>query len=113
MGDWETVLALNKEMSGRKENILFLCQQVIEKCLKAVLVFNELPILLTHDLEALLGQLPDSQLPPHIEVLKIFTPYATIRRYEEGFEELTAEEVLQASGITSAVLEWAKKLVRK
>lgn len=55
----ETVKALVAHPAGRPETTCFLAQQVIEKCLKAVICHFELPVPLINDLGGLLAVLPD------------------------------------------------------
>jgi len=107
-GDFDSAKTLSKSKEGRKENVLFLAQQSIEKCLKAVLCSLGEPILHTHDIEALLALLPDEIEAPSPSSLKSFTEYATVRRYEEGYEELTQADLKASLKLVQSVLVWAK-----
>jgi HEPN domain-containing protein len=107
-GDLQSAIDLNELQRGRIENILYLCQQAIEKSIKSVLIFLQKPIPMTHDLETLIVLLPTEDLPPHSSELSAFSIYASIRRYEEGYEEIEDEELLAAIQISREIIEWAK-----
>jgi HEPN domain-containing protein len=93
----------------RKEIVLFQAQQAIEKSLKAVLCFQGKPIPMTHELNVLIDRLDRKNLPPGGIALHDFTPYATIRRYEEGKFELTAEDLSAGLELAKQVVAWAAK----
>ncbi len=112
-GDFGSAVVLSKSEEGRKENVLFLGQQCIEKCLKAVLCSLNEPIIHTHDIEALLALLPDDVEPPSPSSLKTFTEYATIRRYEEGYEELNKKDLRDSLKLVESVLSWANTVCKK
>lgn len=87
-GDLESARGLAQIRRGRQENIIYTAQQSIEKSLKAVLVFYERPIVHTHDLDVLVTALSEYGTPPEAHRLGAFSQYATVRRYEQGYEEL-------------------------
>lgn len=109
-GDLESAKALMDAKIGRPENIVYHCQQVVEKVLKSVLCYKELPIPHTHDLEALVVSLPENIMPPDAHALGSLSQYATIRKYEEGSEILTHEDFEACYDLAKRVLEWGKKL---
>ena len=100
-------MALIKEI--RAENTLFHVEQAVEKCIKAVLCHSEKPVPLTHDLFAVLQRLDQSDLPPGGYALHDLTPYATIRRYEEGVDIISTEDMQLAIGQAEKVLDWARR----
>ena len=53
-GDLESAQALYAAKTGRKENVGYLAQQCVEKCLKAVLCYKGVPVPHTNELAALL-----------------------------------------------------------
>ena len=57
------------------------CQQAAEKLVKAVLVSAGVNAPYSHDIETLVGLVPDSPLAPLLVPLARFTPYATAYRY--------------------------------
>ena len=62
----------------------FHAQQAIEKCLKAVLVANQLTFRKTHDLSELLDILRDNgrTMPPNADSLDTLNPFAVTLRYD-------------------------------
>lgn len=109
-GDLESAAGLAKLASGRKETVVYLVQQAIEKCLKAMSCHLELPVLHTHDLEALVAVLPDSRKPPHAHQLGSLTEFATVRRYLEGYQILENEDVQSALELGEAIVTWVESV---
>ena len=99
---------LHRSVGGRKENVCFIAQQVVEKCLKGLLVHCGIAVPFTHSIELLLSKLPSDFLPPKGASLDALTEYATIRRYEEGYAELSPEDLQAAVDAAKHVLEFAK-----
>ena len=95
---------LNK---GRKENICFAAQQSIEKAIKAVLCAKGLPVPMTHSIEVLLDRL-QGDVPKGADALIELTDFATIRRYEEGHEILSPEDIAACIVAARKVVDWAK-----
>lgn len=109
--DFSTLEIIYAAKGGRKENICFIAQQVVEKCVKALLVQNGVAVPFTHSLELLLSKLPAQHQPPNTAALDALTEYATIRRYEEGFAELSNEDLKAAFQAAKATLVFAKKKI--
>lgn len=113
-GDLQTAKVLVDHPLGRPENTFFLLQQVVEKSLKAVLCHRKLAIPLTHDISALIALIPSTcSAPPNQKALLALTEFASIRRYEEGNYEYTAEETHAAYLAVADVLKWACQLIKK
>ena len=110
-GDLASAKLLSTATGGRVENAIYLGQQAIEKSLKAVLCYIEQPILHTHDLDVIIALLPDTHKPPSAHILGALTQYATIRRYEEGYEILTKEDVHNAIVLSEQIVHWAMKII--
>lgn len=101
-----------------------MCQQVVEKTVKAVLVFYQIlfpfpfpfPILflflLIHDLGSLNSLLPDALMPPGGFNLIELNPYASVKRYEEGSMQLLNDEIEAAVDATTQVIEWCQKSIQ-
>lgn len=104
------ILAESKE--ERKVNTLYLAQQSLEKAIKAVLCWNGLPIPLSHDIGILLTKLPDSIQCPINPELNDLTQYATIKRYLEGFEIDTNEEVVHIIHEVESAIEWCQLKIK-
>lgn len=111
-GDLASANVLSKSNKGRIENSIYLTQQAIEKALKAVLCFKTQQIIHTHDLDVLLQVLPPDELPPESHRVGALTQYATIRRYEEGFEELFPDDLAMIMDLGERVLNWAESIIK-
>lgn len=107
-GDLASAKGLAKIQEGRPENICYMAQQCAEKSLKAVLCFVGKPIILTHDLDALISHLPTGVDPPDAHKIGALTEYSLIRRYEKGFEILGDDDITLALELSEAVLKWAR-----
>jgi len=104
------VLAAASPQDIRIENAFYLCQQAIEKSLKAVLVANEIAVPLVHDLGSLLSRIPKNCEPPFGYELLDLNQYAAIRRYEEGYWEPSPDDLAVVLHKTEEMLKWAKPL---
>ena len=109
--DLKVAQVLASASGVRGESTLFAVQQAVEKAIKAVLCHEERAIPLTHDIYAILQKLDQAHLPPGDYALNDLTPYATVRRYEEGIFVISPEEIQTAIDAGSAVLIWAKKRI--
>lgn len=112
-GDLETTKVLLSASIGRKENVCFNAQQVIEKSIKAVLCFLELSVPFTHNLDILIDRLPKSSFLLNSENINELTEYATIRRYEEGTFDLDTEDLRKAYSLAESTLKWAQNICIK
>lgn len=106
-GDLETTEVLLRSKIGRKENICFNAQQVIEKSIKAVLCYYEISVPFTHNIDILLDRIPSHLQVLEDQNLNELTEYATIRRYEEGTFELDLEDLNKAYDLAKKTYEWA------
>jgi HEPN domain-containing protein len=106
--DFKTAIFLATSVDIRKENILFHLEQSVEKALMAVLCFKGVEVPLTHDLYAIVQRFSDRglKLPPTDYALHDLTPFATVRRYEEGQYEIMKDDVQHALKIGQEVLDW-------
>jgi HEPN domain-containing protein len=97
----------------RPELIIYQCQQAVEKLIKAVIVQQQKPVALTHDIELLMTELEPEDLQLLPEGAGELTQYATLKRYTEGDEILTLEDVNAAIKTAKIFLDWANtKLTR-
>lgn len=85
--DLASAKVLSKAKAGRPENCCYLAQQSVEEALKAVLVWHRIAYPLVHELGVLVAKMPAGVSPPEGYELSLLDPYATVRRYEEGFDE--------------------------
>lgn len=87
------------------EDVLFHCQQTVEKALKALLAWNDVPFRKTHSLEEL-GEACvtlNSALKPLIDRAVPMTEYAWRFRYPGDDEEPSSATVEEALATASAV----------
>jgi len=110
-GDLESAKGLQSSNRGRPENVCYLAHQVIEKSLKAVLIWKQIPFPLIHDANALVAKLPALDHPPHGYDLGELNQFATVRRYEEGAVELSKEMIQNAVNIAEEIWNWASKKI--
>ncbi len=97
---------------GRPENSVYHVQQAVEKALKAVLCWKSVPVPLVQDAGVLVAKLPQEMNPPGGYALSDLTPYATVKRYQEGAFDLTPEETQAAFDLGADVLSWAKAQIK-
>lgn len=98
---------------ARPETILYHVQQSIEKALKAVQIQRGEAVLLTHDIDLLMSELPASLTNGLPQGVGELTQYATIRRYLDGEEILEAEDLTEALKIGTIFVEWASQQVQQ
>ncbi len=110
-GDLQSAEGLAVYKKGRPENTLFLAQQAIEKALKAVLCWNEVPLPLTHEIGILLELFPSTIVVPETESMVDLGQFATVRRYEEGVVQITTEEIKATIALALRTVEWAKSQI--
>lgn len=83
----EAILARLIEDADIPDDALgFHAQQTVEKMIKAVLAWHEVPYERTHNLAylvTLLEEAPDVAAPPNAEELPTLTPWATEFRYDD------------------------------
>lgn len=97
------LLALTGMLNDKKlfhdEIFGFHAQQVVEKCLKVLLSFNEIEFRKIHDLNELFNQIKDNQinLPVDTEELKDLNDFAVIFRYDliSDEEELDRKSIIE------------------
>lgn len=109
-GDLKSAKGLARIQEGRPENICYLAQQCAEKSLKALLCYLGKMVIHTHDLDALVSHLPEDKMPPRSHQIGALTEYSMIRRYEEGYEVLTLDDIKLVLELAEDVLNWSKKL---
>jgi HEPN domain-containing protein len=111
-GDLESAEVLASFTSkGRRENICFAVQQCIEKALKALLCAQSKPVPLSHSIELLLDRLgPDCQ-PPLGHALIELTDFASVKRYEEGNEIITDDDIKASLVAGRNAVDWAEGMI--
>lgn len=111
-GDSDSAAALRETHKGRKENVGYLAQQSIEKSIKAVLCFVEVPLPHTHELAALIPLIDSSLNCPYGLEISDLSQFATIKRYMEGNYEIDDEEIGASIEVAENLLSWARGIVK-
>lgn len=112
-GDLGSARALIGAPDSRPENVCYLTQQSVEKCLKAVICHLGIEVIHTHNLESLIQLIPAEHRPSDQKQLEALTEYATVRRYEEGFEILTQEDLERVVALGKQIYLWAETIIKK
>jgi HEPN domain-containing protein len=89
------------------DTVCFHCQQAVEKYLKGFLIFNDMSLIKTHNIEVLLDLL--SKKYPAIEQFEsavILTNYAVELRYPDDFYMPDLEETKEAYQIAVKIKEF-------
>jgi len=92
-------------------------QQVVEKSLKAIIVFYNLPVKVktfkTHNIDTLLKILKTNgiDIPDFVKNAIDLTRYAFEVRYPDDYVPVSAEEYKEAYEIAIKVYEWAKGII--
>lgn len=110
-GDLESAKVLRAATTGRRENVLFLAQQAIEKALKALLCARGIAVPLVHELAVVLDRFPQDAPVPRADEMVDLTQFATIRRYEEGKATWTEEEIEAVLQLASETLDWVRQQI--
>ena len=97
--------------SGRAENIFFMCQQSIEKSLKAVLCALGLPVPMVYELGVLVEKIPASADLEFGYELVSLSEFASFRRYEECALIISLEEAQDVVAKAESIQLWAQKIV--
>ena len=117
--DWFNIALSDFDLakSGRKGNIRYeeLCfhaQQTVEKCIKSVLIKNQIEFPKTHNIQVLLELLPAYLAEPILDSTKL-TVYAHTSRYPGDHSAIDKEEWQDAVKIADRVLKWAREIISK
>jgi HEPN domain-containing protein len=95
------------------EDLCFDAQQVVEKSLKALLVYRKLAFPKTHAIADLLtlAQRGGIEIPEALLQASELTEYAVEARYPGLFEDVTQEDYVQALEVAEHVLAWVEALI--
>jgi len=108
------VYALEMDDECPTDTVCFHAQQVVEKYLKALLVFNGTPFPKTHDIEGIMGLLPPNCRPELADKDQDrLTEYAAVTRYPGDYEPITLDEAKKAVRIARRVRTQIRKLLPK
>ncbi|MEN6546136.1 MAG: HEPN domain-containing protein [Armatimonadia bacterium] len=96
------------------ETRAFHAQQVVEKCLKAVLLANSVEFPRTHSLRVLYELLPQELCGgPEVEEAVELSVYSVAPRYPSESEPVTETEFVHIARLAEAVMRWAQQAVQK
>ena len=105
--DFQTAQILSLQTGVRIENIFLLAQQALEKALKAVLCWKGDPIPFVHEIGILVVKIETLGLTvPFGFDLNGLSEFATVRRYLEGKETWSNEEVKVILEQVEKALSW-------
>ena len=94
------------------ETRAFHAQQVVEKCLKAVLLARSVVFPRTHNLRTLYDLLPQELLTsPDLEEAVELSVYSVAPRYPGESEPVLETEFARIAQLAEAVTKWAKALL--
>lgn len=100
----EHILTLGED--GPTDIVCFHAQQMVEKYLKALLVFEGIDFPKTHDIGGLTPLLPETMRPElSVEEQRMLTAYATVTRYPGDDEPITFAEARAAVELAQGVRE--------
>ncbi len=115
--DLQAARTLDADFLVRKETAMLMIQQCIEKGLKALLCHYEVPIPQSHDLSLLIDRMQSTAIAiPHLIAATDFdelTPFATLRRYEDGHFEITQDDMIAALSLAESVMDWVSIEISK
>ncbi len=110
--DLESAKFLVGQTKPRVENIFLLAQQALEKALKGVLCWKNHPIPFVHEIGILVTKIEGIGIPPPFGYqLNSLSEFATIRRYLEGQEAWTQEEIAEVLIQVTLAIEWCRKQI--
>ncbi len=96
------------------DTVCFHAQQVVEKYLKALLVFNGTPFPKTHNIEDIMALLPaHCRLRLADKDQDRLTEYATVTRYPGDYDPISLDEAKKAVRIACGVRTQIRKLLPK
>jgi HEPN domain-containing protein len=103
-GDLDSAAALLGTRTPNR-NVGYLAQQAAEKALKAVILLDNAPFEMTHDLTAVAAQLPaDFQSPVDTAGLAWLADLETMARYPDEGDLITSDDARRAAGMADAIL---------
>ena len=89
------------------DTVCFHAQQVVEKCVKALLAHRSIKIKKVHDLHELIRQLPEKDRPPlTVEEQVKLSNYAVAVRYPGAHDELDRHDSDAAVRLAEKVMKW-------
>ena len=95
------------------EDLCFECQQSVEKSLKALLVFYNVDLIITHSIALLVSKLADKGvvIPDFVKESVILSDYAVQTRYPGNYEPVTIDDFIQALQLAQKVYIWTLNII--
>ena len=95
------------------EDLCFECQQSVEKSLKALLVFYDSDVVITHSIALLVSKLEEKgiDIPDFVKESVILSDYAVQTRYPGNYEPVTKEDYKQALHLAQQVYIWSFNII--
>lgn len=104
-GDLDSAVTLLGTRTPNR-NVGYLAQQAAEKALKAVILLDNTPFEMTHDLTAVAAQLPaDFRCPATTADLAWLADLETSARYPDEGDAITSADARRAGGMADAILD--------
>ncbi len=108
-GDLATARSNHADKSVPNRNAGYMAQQAAEKAIKAVILLENRPFDMIHDVDTLARQVPqDFVVPTPSEDLSWLTDLETSSRYPEQGEVVTSEDAERAIDIAEAIVAAAR-----
>jgi len=113
--DLQTAEAMHE--TGRYIYVLFMCQQAIEKCFKALIIYNDQDVLPFHNLRRLAEQagVIDEIEPDSLKRLDFLSQYYINARYKEDIQQLSKGITSYVSkeflDFANGIIQWLKKKI--
>ena len=105
LGDLATAASNRHEVSVPNRNAAYMAQQATEKAIKAVILLENEPFDMVHDIDVLAGQVPtDFPLPVSSEDLAWLSDLETAARYPDDFDVIDVDDVDRAIGIARRII---------
>jgi len=103
-GDLASAVALLATTTPNR-NIAYLAQQAAEKAIKAVILLDNSPFEMTHDLDAIAAQAPaDFSLPVSTADIAWLADVETSARYPDEGDTITGDDARRAVELADAIL---------
>ena len=96
------------------EDLVYDCQQCVEKSLKAICINNNIEFPMTHNISRLFNLLKGNgvELIENADDALILTDYAVQTRYPGIYSPVGEDEYNEAYKIATEIFDWAEKILR-
>jgi HEPN domain-containing protein len=106
LGDLATAASNRKDSSVPNRNAAYMAQQATEKAIRAVILLENEPFEMVHDIDVLAGQAPtDFPMPVSSEDLAWLSELETAARYPDDFDVITVDDTDRAIDISRSIID--------